>query len=161
MEDDCEAYFSTKQPTPCQEAWFPRPHEHSRWSRRAQEPSRQGARSSLGLIRRIRERHGFERLARDGTRIRRSSLWCTYCPDPDSGAASVAFALSRALGPAVTRNLLRRRLRSLLREADRRDPLPSALILIGARSSAIELTFAQLRTELDLLIQHVRGACSP
>lgn len=161
MEDDCEAYISTKQPAPCQEARFPSPHEHPRRARRAQEPSRQGARSSLSLIFRIRERHGFERLARDGTRIRRSSLWCTCCPDPDSGGTSVAFALSRALGPAVTRNQLRRRLRSLLREADQRDPLPPVLMLLGARSSAIELTFDQLRSELDLLIQQVRRTCSP
>jgi ribonuclease P protein component len=113
------------------------------------------------LIRRIRQRHAFERLARDGTRIRRSSLWCTWCPEPDSEATSVAFALSRALGPAVTRNLLRRRLRELLREADRQQQLPPAILLIGARTGAVELTFEQLRTELNSLIGDLRTACSP
>lgn len=160
-EDDREAYISTEQPTPCQKARFPCPHEHPRRTRRTQEPSRQGARSSLGLILRIRQRHAFERLARDGTRIRRSSLWCTWCPQPDSEATYVAFALSRALGPAVTRNLLRRRLRALLREADRRQPLPAVTILIGARSAAVELTFDQLRAELNSLIGELRIACSP
>jgi ribonuclease P protein component len=62
----------------------------------------------------------------------------------------VAFSLNRALGPAVTRNRLRRRLRSILRERDA--PTPGGMLMIGAYPRAIELTFDQLRTELHQLL---------
>jgi ribonuclease P protein component len=154
-----EAYISAKHPPTCQEAWVPLPHEYSRRSRRAQEPSRQGPRPSLRLIGRIRERHTFVRIGREGTRIRRSALWCSWCPDPDpdSTTTSVAFAITRAYGPAVTRNRLRRRLRVILQELDRIEPLPPVLVLIGVKPSPIELTFDQLRLELMSLMQQIRS----
>lgn len=110
------------------------------------------------MIQPIRERAAFRRLAADGTRIRRSALWCTWCPDPDSTATYVAFALGRALGPAVARNRLRRRLRALLREIDATSPLPIGALLIGAHPRAIELTFDQLRSELTAMITELREA---
>ena len=58
--------------------------------------------------------------------------------------------MSRALGPAVVRNRLRRRLRVLLRESE--TSLPGGQLLIGANPQAIELTFDQLRTELSMLL---------
>ena len=76
----------------------------------------------------------------------------------------MAFAISRAYGPAVQRNRLRRRLRALLAEIDRDSPLPPGWLLIGARPQTdSELTFDRLRTELQHLIGRVRrtaGACS-
>ena len=62
-------------------------------------------------------------------------------------AARVAFAINRAVGTAVTRNRLRRRLRALLSELD----LDDGLYLIGCSPAASELTFAQLRTTLESL----------
>jgi ribonuclease P protein component len=72
----------------------------------------------------------------------------------------VAFALSSALGSAVARNRLRRRLRVLVRELDRLHPLPPVLLLIGARPAAIELTFDQLRAELSALLEVLRSSAS-
>ena len=156
-----EAYISAKHPPTCQEARVSRSHEHPSRSRRTQEPSRQGPRPTLRLIGRIRERHTFVLIGREGTRIRRSALWCSWCPDPDSTTTSVAFAINRAYGPAVTRNRLRRRLRALLRQLDQIEPLPPVQMLIGARPSAIELTFDQLRRELEAMVQQVRSQLSP
>jgi len=102
------------------------------------------------LIGRIRGRDAFRRLTTDGMRIRRSGLWCTWCPDPSTTTTSVAFSLSRALGPAVTRNRLRRRLRAILREMA--PTLPGGLLMIGANQRAIELTFDRLRMELQQLL---------
>jgi ribonuclease P protein component len=113
------------------------------------------------LIGRIRDRHAFVRLGHEGTRIRRSALWCSWCPDPDSTTTSVAFAITRAYGPAVERNRLRRRLRSVLRNLDRIEPLPPILLLIGPRSPSIELTFDQLRQELTALIEQIRSQQQP
>jgi ribonuclease P protein component len=108
------------------------------------------------LIDRVRERHAFARLGREGTRIRRSALWCSWCPDPASTTTSVAFAITRAYGPAVNRNRLRRRLRSILRELDRSEPLPPILLLVGVRPQPVELTFDRLQDELTALIREIR-----
>jgi ribonuclease P protein component len=67
----------------------------------------------------------------------------------------VAFALGRALGPAVTRNRLRRRLRAVCRELDSIGAIPPGLLLIGATPRAVELTFGQLRTEMQWMISQL------
>jgi ribonuclease P protein component len=68
----------------------------------------------------------------------------------------VAFAFGRAFGPAVARNRIRRQLRAILREFDRSIPLPPGLMLIGGKPSVIELTFDDLRSEMDAMISEVR-----
>ena len=151
--DDHEAYVSTQCPAACEEARLPCPHEHPCRTEHHQEPPRQGPRPTVGLIQRIHGRHAFSTLSRDGRRIRRSSLWCTWCPQPSSTATSVAYSIGRACGPAVTRNRLRRRLREIVRQLDQLDPLPPGLLLIGARPSAVELTFDQLHTETERLLR--------
>jgi ribonuclease P protein component len=113
------------------------------------------------LIQRVRQRRTFQRLGREGTRIRRSALWCTWCPESDSTSPQLAFALGRALGPATTRNLLRRRLRAILREIDRNQPLPPVTILIGASPAATELTFDQLSSEVEQLLSIIRSKTAP
>ncbi|WP_133870840.1 ribonuclease P protein component [Ilumatobacter fluminis] len=105
------------------------------------------------MIQRIHGRHAFSTLSRDGRRIRRSSLWCSWCPQPSSNATRVAYSIGRACGPAVTRNRLRRRLREIVRHLDQREPLPPGLLLIGAKPTATELTFDQLRTEIEQLLR--------
>jgi len=106
------------------------------------------------LIGRIGERREFERLTRHGDRARTASLWCRYVRDPDVVPPRVAFAIGRPVGPAVTRNLLRRRLRELLRAATRADPplLTSGQLLIGATPIAAERSFDELRHEVTALL---------
>ena len=156
--DDHEAYVSTQCPASCEEARLSCSHEHSRRTEHPQESPRQGPRPTLGLIQRIHGRHAFSTLSRDGRRIRRSSLWCSWCPQPSSNATRVAYSIGRACGPAVTRNRLRRRLRAIIRSLDQHEPLPPGLLLIGAKPGAVELTFDQLRTETEQLL---RSAISP
>ena len=154
-EVDVEAYVPAQQPPSCPQARLSRPNEHPRRARRAQEPARQGPRSPVGLTNRIRERDAFERLRRDGTRIHSTSLWCNFLSDPLMAPSSTAFAIGRAFGSAVARNRLRRRLRELLAARQRTVPLPPGLLLIGAQPTAAELTFDQLRTELDRMLDRL------
>jgi ribonuclease P protein component len=107
------------------------------------------------LTNRIRERDAFERLRRDGTRIHSTSLWCNFLSDPVTTPTSTAFAIGRAVGPAVVRNRLRRRLRALLLARQRADPLPPGSLLIGVRPGVTELTFDQLRAELEILLDRL------
>jgi ribonuclease P protein component len=112
------------------------------------------------LIRRIRERRAFERLSRHGTRVRSASLWCSYLHDPELEAPHVAFAIGRAVGPAVVRNRLRRRIRTVLHELSRTGDLPTCWLSIGARATATELTFDQLRDEVRRMIRRIPAAPS-
>ncbi len=104
-----EAYLSAQRPPPSQEARLPRSHEHPRRPCRVEVTPRQGPGPSVGLIGRIHTRSDFQRLRRDGRRVRIEPFWCSHLPDPASNTAQVAFAINRAVGNAVTRNRLRRR----------------------------------------------------
>jgi ribonuclease P protein component len=104
------------------------------------------------LIGRIRERREFERLSRHGRRARSETLWCRYLDDRAVVPPRVAFAIGREIGPAVTRNRLRRRLRAL---ADRSDLLPHGQLLIGARAGAGERSFDELAAEMTMLLTKV------
>jgi ribonuclease P protein component len=100
------------------------------------------------LIGRIQDRDTFQRLRRDGARVRIDPLWCSFVPDPSSTPARVAFAIGRATGNAVKRNRLRRRLRAILSAAD----VPAGLLIVGAKPAATELTFAELETLVQQLV---------
>lgn len=101
------------------------------------------------MISGIRERTGFVRLRRHGVRLRNGPLWCSYVHDPAVIPPQVAFAIGRAVGPAVTRNRVRRRLKAILSHAD----VPSGLFLVGATVQVNELTFDQLRMNMLGLIE--------
>jgi ribonuclease P protein component len=64
----------------------------------------------------------------------------------------VGYAITRAYGPAVARNRLRRRWREILHELDATTPLPPGLLLLGPTDTTSELTFEQLRlSTVDLI----------
>jgi ribonuclease P protein component len=106
------------------------------------------------LIWRIRERSGFTRLAVEGQRTRAGVLWCTFVLDPINTPPQVAFALGRALGPAVVRNRIRRRLRHLLAAA----PPPAGMFLIGAQPIAGSRSASELAFDLAKLLDRLRAA---
>jgi len=72
----------------------------------------------------------------------------TALRDPAAGGARVAYAVSRALGGAVDRNRVRRRLRAVVRNTD----LEPGAYLVAVAPAAAELSFADLAT-------HVHKAC--
>lgn len=65
----------------------------------------------------------------------------------------MAFAISRAVGNAVVRNRLRRRLRAIMATTE----VPPGLYLIGCRPTAGELTFEQIASTLERLPPKVRS----
>jgi len=115
------------------------------------------------LIWRIRERSAFARLTADGQRARAGVLWCTYLLDPPSSLTPprVAFALGRALGPAVVRNRVRRRLRVALSAACSEGRLPPGWYLFGAQPRAVERSFHELTFDLTALLQRVQASAPP
>ncbi|MBV8727307.1 MAG: ribonuclease P protein component [Candidatus Eremiobacteraeota bacterium] len=94
----------------------------------------------------LRRRGDFSRLRRQGRRIA-SNLLTVYRADAASGQTLVGISTGRALGGAVTRNRVRRRILAILDELSRNGGLPKRL-LIEARTSAANARFDQLRNEL-------------
>jgi ribonuclease P protein component len=111
------------------------------------------------LIWRIRERRAFARLTAEGQRARAGDLWCTYVLDPPGSTTPprVAFALGRALGPAVVRNRVRRQLRAMLQAASSAGDLPPGEFLIGGRPTVASRSRVELQFDLTQLLRKVRS----
>ncbi|MFM8249182.1 MAG: ribonuclease P protein component [Ilumatobacteraceae bacterium] len=103
------------------------------------------------MISRIQTRQIFQRLQTEGTYVRSGTLWCSMIIDQTLTQPAVAYALGRQVGGAVQRNLLRRRLRELLK-ARTHKVLPG-FYLIGAASGATKLSFVELGNQVDSLLE--------
>jgi ribonuclease P protein component len=69
----------------------------------------------------------------------------------------VGFVVSRSVGPAVTRNRVKRRLRHLMRA--RVEALPSSsLVVVRALPPAADASYRDLEAELDRCLQRVSTA---
>ncbi len=70
------------------------------------------------------------------------------------------FVVSKAVGNAVTRNLVKRRLRHLVR--DRLDRFPTgSLVVVRALPGAGEAGHEQLARDLDTALRRLLGGASP
>lgn len=66
----------------------------------------------------------------------------------------MGFVVAKSVGPAVTRNRVRRRLRHLMRE--RVEALaPDSLVVVRAQPEAALATFEELASELDRCLGRV------
>jgi ribonuclease P protein component len=69
----------------------------------------------------------------------------TALRDPAAGGARVAYAVSRAVGGAVDRNRVRRRLRAIVRGAE----LAPGAYLVAVAPAAALLPFDELAVHVD------------
>ncbi len=75
-------------------------------------------------------------------------------PDPAGSAPRAGFVVSKAVGTAVTRNHVQRRLRHLVRE--QLDSLPrSSALVVRALPASATASAAELRTDLTRCLQQV------
>ncbi len=98
----------------------------------------------------MRRGSDFEQAVRRGVRGGRETLVVHLTPstDPTPTGAVVGLVVSRAVGNAVTRNLVKRRLRSLVRE--RLSVLPAgSRLVVRALAPAAVAPYARLGTDLD------------
>jgi ribonuclease P protein component len=102
----------------------------------------------LAAANRLRHRNEFALAVRHGRRAGRGCLVVHLYADDSRTGRRVGFVVSRAVGPAVVRNRVRRRLRAVLRE--RLSALPTgSLLVVRAAPEAATASSAGLAADLD------------
>lgn len=97
----------------------------------------------------------FERAVRGGVRSRKGSLVLHLAGEPTEAAAVVGFVVSKAVGNAVVRNRVKRRLRAVV--SHRIDQLPQGgRLVVRALPGASAATSTLLGREFDAALQGVR-----
>ncbi|MGQ0467132.1 MAG: ribonuclease P protein component [Sporichthyaceae bacterium] len=110
----------------------------------------------LAAANRLRRRSEFQTAVRRGHRSAGPNLVAHLCSvDPPTAAPPrVGFVVSGAVGPAVTRNRVKRRLRGLVRE--RLAVLPQdCLLVVRANPSAAQASSTVLGAELDKQLERI------
>jgi ribonuclease P protein component len=146
-----EAHVPTEHPAAEEAPRVPSPYAHQRRSRRGQSPAPAGPHPAVGLIGRVHGRAAFASLARAPRHARRSiAVRCVS--GGDAAPPRVAYGVGRAVGGAVTRNRVRRRLRAAVRECQRQ-LAPGGSYLVTAGPEALRMPFAQLVDTLRGLLK--------
>ena len=104
------------------------------------------------MIGRLRRRDDFYLLRRDGCTVRRGPLRVGFRATGDEvngPGPRVAYAISRLVGPAVVRNRIRRRLRAIVVDLDRRPQgVPVGDYLVRVSPGAANSSYDELRRYL-------------
>ena len=104
----------------------------------------------LKSINRLRKRKEFAYLYNNGTAKHSEHLTLVYLPTKHR-PLKVGFSISKKIGKAHTRNLIKRRLRAIMREKVNTLPDNHNIVII-AKSGVDEITFAKLQEEVNLII---------
>lgn len=97
----------------------------------------------LTPLERIRKKKDFISLYRNGSRFRGPYFNLVYCPN-SLGYSRLAVVVSKKVGPSVTRNRVKRRLRDLFRRNKRLLPGPLDMIIV-TRREIVNLAAPELR----------------
>ena len=81
-------------------------------------------------------------------------LWAATSALSERSGPRVGFVVSRAVGPAVIRNLVKRRLRHLSRERLALLP-PGSMLVVRALPAAANASYDELGAELDRCLRQV------
>ncbi|MGQ0520466.1 MAG: ribonuclease P protein component [Actinomycetota bacterium] len=101
----------------------------------------------------------FLALRRSRRRARRGPITVTFVHGVPTGPPRVAYAVSRAVGGAVVRNRLRRRLRAVVFELG--PTLGPGAYLVGAAPEAASLPFRELKAMVSGALHDAAGRVRP
>ena len=100
---------------------------------------------------RLRERRDYLRCYRNGRRRTRPLLMLYSLPN-ELGHPRLGITASRKVGPAVARNLAKRRVREIFRRFPGRASLGSVDLVVHLQPPAGKASFAELSSQLDELL---------
>ena len=99
---------------------------------------------------RLLRHQDFQSVYEEGKKHFSGNLTAFYRARKDEAGPRVGFAVGKALGGAVERNRIRRRLRAAVRQ--RLSELSGSLdVVVHPRKSVLDLEFARLEGEIDKL----------
>jgi ribonuclease P protein component len=152
-----QADLPAQQPPPGQDPRLPAADAHPRRPGDPVRAPRQGPQPTLGLKgdppvlprqARLRRRAEFSETIRRGRRAGSPAVVVHLLDGPAGQPATAGFIVSRAVGGAVVRNSVRRRLRHLV--GDRLDRLPTgARLVVRATPASAQASSRTLAAELD------------
>jgi len=128
---------------------------------RASDRSPKDARAEPALFGRLTRRAEFQRVAR-GRRWQGEAFVLQAAPRDETSmqAPRVGFTVTRKTGTAVERNRVRRRLKEVLRLAEKLDARPDHDYVLIARRGVLSRPFGLLRADLQRAFAaiHLRSA---
>jgi ribonuclease P protein component len=163
-----QAHLPAEQPSPAQGPRIPPAHAHPCWSRDPLLASPQGPQEPVGLSRpsrpgmppttstahRLTGSARFSHAIRTGRRAGSDTLVLHLARADEAGTPRIGFVVSRAVGNAVTRNRVKRRLRELVRV--RRDSLPTGSVLVvRALPPCARASYEELGSDLARCLSRV------
>jgi len=115
--------------------------------------------SISGFPKRVRllRSQDFRRVYDEGSRYA-GPFFAAFCVrEPEGGGPHIGFTVPRALGKAVVRNRIRRRVREAVRvQLDQLNPQWS--IVINPRRKAFDAPLAEIRSEVERLFRRCNGS---
>ena len=164
-----ETYLSAEQPPSGEDARVPLPDGDEERSRRSGPPPRAWPQEThrqlrirgriAGFPKRVRllRSQDFRRVYDTGVKHACPLFAAFYVRDPESVGPRIGFTAPRALGKAVARNRIRRRVREAVRQRlDRLNPQWS--IVINPRRKALDAPMPDLLREVERLFLRCNGS---
>ena len=98
----------------------------------------------------IRSSRDFRRVYRTGKKVRDDGITLWVAPRPDDGETRLGMSIRAAVGTAVERNRLRRRVREAFRSFD---PAPGSDVVLAATPEAAGRNFQELKSSLGVALE--------
>ncbi len=164
-----QAYVPAQQPATQQDPWLPPADAHSGRARHPLRASAQGPQPALRLSSafastvlarslRLRSAEDFRQTTRQGRRCSTYTVVVHALFDDSPPPPRVGIAVNKAVGIAVQRNRVKRRLRAVM--ATRITSLPGGRVVIRALPPSAKAGFASLAGDVDRCVNRLTAAAA-